>query len=294
MGNIYLTWMADELRAVGLDVREESGWQQRSRSSGGYDGNKPWIVMLHHTASQTSSKNDVSYMCYSSDARPTANIYIGREGDVWIMAAGATNTNGKGRSRTVSKGTIPQDSMNLYAVGIELGNNGVGETYPQAQIDAMFDTVICLLDKLGLEDEDVGLHEWYSPGRKIDPADCNVEGPWKPYPWTGNNAGTWDLYAVWDEIKVRRHGAPPDDGDDDMPKAAVYTPNDDPKGPWIWWDGTRCGWVRDPDWLGVGRMTGVYSNTTNSPLTNFNKAQITRMIETSWADSGAKPPGYGG
>ena len=60
MGTTYLTWLADELRAVGLNVSEVSGWQARARGSGGFDGNKPWIVMLHHTASQQPSKNDVN------------------------------------------------------------------------------------------------------------------------------------------------------------------------------------------------------------------------------------------
>ena len=85
-------------------------------------------------------------MCYGSDVRPVANLYIGRAGDVWVMAAGATNTNGKGRARSTSRGTIPENQMNLYAVGVEMGNNGVGEVWPQTQIDAMFDVTICLLD----------------------------------------------------------------------------------------------------------------------------------------------------
>lgn len=78
-----------------------------------------------------------------------------------------------------------------------------------------------------------------------------------------------------------------------MPKAAVYMPSDDPQGPWVWWDGTRTGWVRDPAWLSTGRVMGVYANTDNNPLKNFNKAQITQMISQSWA-GGPKPPGYGG
>ena len=52
----------------------------------------------------------------------------------------------------------------------------------------------------------MGLHEWYSPGRKIDPATCNVAGPWVPNAWTGNNSGTWDLDDVWAEVTARRHG----------------------------------------------------------------------------------------
>ena len=128
MGSRYLTDLANVVRGAGLVVQEEPGWQSRSRGSGGYSSGLPNAVMIHHTASGPSSDGqpDVSYMCYSADARPIANLYLSRQGKVWVMAAGATNTNGSGGPL----GPVPADSMNSSAIGIEAGNNGTGSPGP--------------------------------------------------------------------------------------------------------------------------------------------------------------------
>ena len=206
MTGTMLTWLADELRAAGATVVEYDGWRTRARSSGGFAAGRPWCVMWHHTASSTSPANDASYMCNGADARPVANVLVARDGAVWVLAAGATNTNGKGRASTFSKGTVPADSMNSYAFGMELANAGTGETYPQAQIDTAFTVSNVVNARCGNRPDDVGVHEWYAPGRKIDPASCNVAGPWRPDQW--NNSGTWELYSLRDEC-VRRSSTPP-------------------------------------------------------------------------------------
>lgn len=196
MGSVYLTWLAAELRAAGLRVVECDGWQTRSRSSGGYEPGRPWCVVWHHTASSAgcSAANDVGYMLSpSNDAYPTANLYVARDGEVWVMAAGATNTNGKGSGeRLTSSGTVPVDSMNTYAVGIEIGNNGVGEPYSKECIDAVFTTSITVTNKLGLQPTDVIHHQAYAPDRKVDPATTSgVEGGWEPH--SISSSGTWSL-----------------------------------------------------------------------------------------------------
>src|SRR5262245_7850563 len=117
--------MADAFAQAGLNVVRYSGWTTRARSSGGYEPGRPLCVMWHHTASSTSPDNDAYYMCYSSSDRPICNVMIDRAGTVWCLGAGATNTNGKGRSLGFSNGTVPSDSMNTYAVGMEICNNGV-------------------------------------------------------------------------------------------------------------------------------------------------------------------------
>jgi N-acetylmuramoyl-L-alanine amidase len=209
MGSLYLKDMAKWFRDAGLKVVECSGWQNRSRSTGGYESGRPWCVMWHHTASSSSAsaKQDTDYMIYSSDARPTANIYIARNGEVWLMAAGATNTNGQGRSRSFSKGTVPSDCMNTYAVGIEIGNNGVGEAYSKATIDAAFKVSTVLCSKLGLKPTDVDTHQDYAPDRKVDPSTCNaIQGGWKPSSVT--SSGTWSVADLRSECS-RRSGATP-------------------------------------------------------------------------------------
>ena len=212
MSGVYLTWLADALEAAGVAVVRYAGWETRARSSGGYAAGRPWCVMWHHTASSTSPQNDADYMCHGADARPIANVLVARDGTVWILAAGCTNTNGSGRASAFSKGTVPADSMNSYAFGMELANAGTGETYPQAQVDAAFIVSNVVNGRCGNRPDDVGVHEWYSPGRKIDPAACNVAGPWAPAEWD-NGAGTWELYSLRDEC-VRRATAPPPEEDD--------------------------------------------------------------------------------
>ena len=203
MGSFWLTDAADWLRAAGLNVVEVDGWQDRARSSGGYEPGRPWCVMWHHTASTTDPASDVHYMCHVADARPVANILIARDGAVWLMAAGATNTNGKGRSMQFSRGKVPADSMNSYAFGIEIANGGTGENYPQAQVDAAFVVSNTINSHLGNQPGDVSTHQFYAPDRKIDPAmgGYNVEGSWHPHECT--NAGSWDLWDLQTECTRR-------------------------------------------------------------------------------------------
>lgn len=184
MGSRYLTELADVVRAAGLVVTEEPGWETRARGSGGFSGGLPNHVMIHHTASGPSSDGqpDVNYMCYSADARPVANLYLSRAGEVWIMAAGATNTNGSGGDPC---GTIANDSMNSSAIGIEAGNGGTGEPWPQAQQDAYVALVGALCDAYGIDVARVHSHAEWAPGRKVDPA-----GPSR---WAAS--GTWDEHA---------------------------------------------------------------------------------------------------
>jgi N-acetylmuramoyl-L-alanine amidase-like protein len=202
MGAIYLTDLANWLREIGLNVREYSGWQNRARSSGGYDA-LPLCVMWHHTASPQSwdGQKDADYIAIGSDTSPIANLYIQRDGTVWVIAAGATNTNGKGQSMTFSRGTVPNDGMNSRALGVEMGNDGVGELWPSAQVDAMFAVSNACNARFGNQPDDVSTHQYYAPDRKIDPATCNVEGSWVPRSCT--NAGSWNVVDVWAECLNR-------------------------------------------------------------------------------------------
>ena len=188
MGAVWLLNMADWLREGGMNVVEEPGWQTRSRSSGGYDA--VWGIGVHHTASNTSPKNDINYMLYSTgnSARPIGALYLARDGQVTVMCAGATNTQGKGGPYKTSKGTIPQDAGNRYMLSIEAANAGTGEHWPVAQQDAYVRLCHILFTKLGLDWGDIVAHfEWTN--RKYDPA--------------GNSryaAGG----ALWDMDKFRR------------------------------------------------------------------------------------------
>jgi N-acetylmuramoyl-L-alanine amidase len=208
MSGRYLTDLADICRAAGLDVVEVDGWQTRARSSGGYADGRPWCVMWHHTASSTSPANDVSYIVTGSPDAPLANLYLSRDPTVYVCAAGATNTNGKGGPLPVSRGTVPADSMNTYAIGIEAQNDGTGQPWPQQQIDAYFTLSDALTDGYGLAADDVASHNVWAPDRKIDPATANaVQGPWQP--GSINSSGTWSVGDLRGECRRRSSTTPP-------------------------------------------------------------------------------------
>lgn len=218
MSGRYLVELADVLRAGGLLVVEVDGWQTRARKSGGYaDG--PRCVMWHHTASNTTPENDVAYICRNADDAPLANLYLARTGEVWVCAAGATNTNGKGQATPTSKGTVPADSMNTHAIGIEAANSGVGQSWPQVQVDAYFVINNALAAAYGLQPSDCCSHHAYAPDRKIDPATAAaVEGPWRPGSVT--TSGTWSVFDIRAEAE-RRAEPPP------TPTPPTPTPGED-------------------------------------------------------------------
>lgn len=175
MGKVWLSSLADWLRDdQRLDVVEVDGWRARSRSSGGYEAVRGIIV--HHDASGSSRPEPsiVDYLYRQAEARPVGALYLGRSGRVYVGAAGATNCAGKGGPVTGSRGTVPRDDGNRWTLSIEAGNNGIGEAWPRAQIDAYVRMVAVLCDKLGLDPwRDIWSHRGYClpscRGRKTDP-----------------------------------------------------------------------------------------------------------------------------
>ena len=208
MSGRYLTDLAAVLRAAGLTVVEYDGWQTRARSSGGYQSGRPVGVWWHHTASSTTPDSDAYWECHSSPDRPISNLLTCRDGSVWVLAAGATNTNGKGGPVTLPGGvTVPQDSANSWVIGNECANNGVGEPWPPAQIDAAFAVQLACAAAYGFRPDDLCTHQVWAPTRKIDPATAAaVQGGWQPASVT--SSGTWNLADIRAEA-LRRAGTPP-------------------------------------------------------------------------------------
>jgi len=195
MGDRWLTNLSDVLHDAGLFVVELDGWQYRSRSSGGYDTGRPDTVMVHHTASppSASGENDAWYCAEGDEDAPLSNLCLDRDGVWWVLAAGATNTNGKGGPL----GGVPQDSMNTHAIGIE-ANGGYGYEWPAVQTDSYLRGVRVLQQVYGCTN--VFAHFEWAPDRKVDPAG--------PSPWSPDNS-SWDM----DRFRADVHGLP-DEGDD--------------------------------------------------------------------------------
>jgi hypothetical protein len=169
MGSRYLTDLADVCRRTGYKVIEVDGWQQRARGSGGFDSGRPNHVMAHHTASAASMDGwgDVNYCTFNHQDAPLCNILLSRVPEIFVCAGGATNTNGSGHDPC---GVTADDSMNSSAIGIEAGNNGVGEPWPTKQQDAYNILCAVLCDAYGFPIRRVHAHFEWAPSRKIDPA----------------------------------------------------------------------------------------------------------------------------
>jgi hypothetical protein len=210
MGALWLWDLPAALAGV-ANVWWYDGWENRSRSSGGYDA--LYAVGVHHTASNTSPSNDMAYMWRNAGDKPIGAIYLARDGAITVGAAGATNTQGKGGPYTTSKGTIPLDSGNRYMLSIEAANNGTGERWPDAQLNAYIRLCAALASHYRLDPaRDIVAHfEWTS--RKVDPA-----GPDR----YAAGAQSWNMPAFRDDTRRASHPdptpepTPPDPGDDDM------------------------------------------------------------------------------
>lgn len=218
MGDFYCDDLADVLAAAGCRVAENAttaGWERRARGSGGFPG-PPLGVQWHHTASQTSPASDLSWMIDGSADAPVGNVLLDRTGCFWPVAAGGSNTAGKGGPVVMSRGVVGMDSANSTTFAVEAANNGTGEPWPAAQVDALFAGTLALNAHWDNEPDDVFTHAigvgdgWTD--RKIDPATATaVEGPW--HPGAVSSSGTWRLGDIHAEL-LRRAGQK---GDDDMP-----------------------------------------------------------------------------
>ena len=212
MGDLYYTDAAVLLRAEGLVVVESDGWKTRARNSGGF-ASPPLGIQWHHTASDTTPENDIAWQTTGSDDAPIGNATIMRDGSIWMVAAGAANTAGKGGPVEMSRGTVPLDTGNSTTWAWEVANNGVGEPWPQVQIDAYFLATIVMNERFGNRPDDLFTHAlgagdgWTD--RKIDPARADaVQGPWKPR--SINSSGTWSMADIRTEIIRRANGATPE------------------------------------------------------------------------------------
>lgn len=192
----WLSNLPAVLRKAGLTVVEVDGWQTRTFASWppGYD-KPPNHFMVHHTASNTSVQNDLNYIMHGP-VSPIANVFLARDGVVYVVAAGQVATNGKGSAPwcSGSAGCPPNNMMNHYAISCEAANDGVGEPWPSVQTDAYVKLAAAICTEYNIPVDHVRGHCEWSPGRKIDPAG--------PSPWAKGSA-TWDMNAFRRSVSDR-------------------------------------------------------------------------------------------
>ncbi|WNG85451.1 N-acetylmuramoyl-L-alanine amidase [Mycobacterium sp. ITM-2016-00317] len=170
-------WLADVLRATGLDVVEFRGWRRRGHG----DFTDIRGVMVHHTGSDTATAASVAFG--SPDlAGPLSQLHIARDGTVTVVAAGVAWHAGAG-----DYPWLPANSGNRHTIGVECANSGTSpaaphrRNWPDAQYLAMVDSCAAILRHLGRP-----------PGRAIGHKE-----------YAGRAQGKWDPGAI-DMDRLRR------------------------------------------------------------------------------------------
>jgi hypothetical protein len=165
--------MADAFRRNDLRVKEVSGWRTRGRPY----SFSPRGVIFHHTASNAAG-GSAPALGTVVDGRPDiglpgplCNVLVGRDGTVFVVAAGYANHAGEGGPWR----GVPQNSGNAYLIGVEVENNGIGEPWSPKVLqtcDVVFATLL-----LGLRRRARWLcgHKEWAPTRKIDPARIDMD-----------------------------------------------------------------------------------------------------------------------
>lgn len=159
-----LTWLADVPRAAGLHVSEVDGWQSRGHGDMGVvDG-----IICHHTGgAMIGNAPSLNLVIHGRPdlSGPLSNYVLGRDGTVYVVAAGKCNHAGPGDWHGIKSG-------NSDFIGIEAENAGTGaDPWPEVQLDAYARLCAAILVHSHLKAEAcIGHKEWALPkGRKIDP-----------------------------------------------------------------------------------------------------------------------------
>lgn len=160
-----LLWLADELRAAGMDVVEVEGWRTR-----GSDFFAPRGIVCHHTATPESRAGDYPSLNLVRDGRsdlpgPLAQLGLGRSGKVYVIASGRANHAGTGGWKGLSG--------NSSVLGIEAEDSG-DSVWAPIQVAAYKRLCAVLARKMDIPVSNICGHKEWAPNRKIDPAGIDM------------------------------------------------------------------------------------------------------------------------
>src|SRR5690606_19541047 len=111
---------------------------------------------------------------------PLCQIGLGRDGTVWLVAAGRANHAGTAKA---TRPMPPGDGNSLY-IGIDAFNDGRGEAWPQAQDDAY-------------------APPWAAPSREVTKGDASTVRGHKESSVTGKVDPTFDMNLFRDVVAER-------------------------------------------------------------------------------------------
>jgi N-acetylmuramoyl-L-alanine amidase len=179
----------DRLARAGLRVHLFAGWE----SHGG--GANHLAVVLHHTASSSRAApaDDAAYCHHGSSDSPLYNVLVDRYGDVWVLAREKSNSSGKISSVAVgealrgeaghvsagARGLHDDTSANDALFAISAQNDGSGEYWSPALVDAMATCARVTCDVLGLHAGHVTIHRVLT-ARKVDTCGPGCPSDWQP------------------------------------------------------------------------------------------------------------------
>lgn len=135
-----LHWLPSVLRAAGLTVHEQPGWQTR-----GYEPYDPYGLIVHATAGNLSPESDIRVLLTGSATAPPpiSQLFLARSGEWWVIASGRCN-----HALTGWAGLL-KGYGNTRLIGIEAANDNRGEPWRPQQYDSYVRGVAAICKHLG-------------------------------------------------------------------------------------------------------------------------------------------------
>ena len=183
---MFLTGLPRVLKAAGVQYTLRPGWRTRSLHSAGLIEVRAQMWHTTETAdSAFANGSNAPTLGYveSGLGYPLYNLLYGRDGRVYVVAAGSAAHAGKG-----SGFGMPRDRANQYAIGHSFDANQHGHPVTAAQLESAAKVGKALNDDWpgGLRDV---MHGEWAPGRRSDPT--RVPGGW-PALKAAISRGAWD------------------------------------------------------------------------------------------------------
>ncbi len=184
-----LDWLADVLRAAGLDVIEYDGWQERTNRP--FDSYTPIALLDHHTAGSSILTNYPDPPDWpDSRLAKVCNLTIRGSGIVVVLNAGYAYDSGNGDRKVLDAvrndqpapaptdtydnlghpaGPNPGITGNPWFIDIEVQHLGNGDPIHPPQREALITANRAICDRMGWNPETrlLGHREWTK--RKVDP-----------------------------------------------------------------------------------------------------------------------------
>lgn len=157
------TWLAPALRAFGVDVVEDPGWDKW----GNGDFKSIWGVVAHHTGHNNTSTDTIRFG-HSALKGLLSQVHLSRSGRATLVGIGVAWHAGVG-----DWPGLPKNNANYHTIGIEAQSDGTSP-WPAEQMDAYYRICAAICWVLGVNaDRVIAHHEWGAIQGKWDPGAGN-------------------------------------------------------------------------------------------------------------------------